>query len=166
MSRTIEFPEALVHISEPDGDLRLVEIERKDPAYFVEVASWRTGYPEHLIEEILAVKGPAYLCDELKRDEDPGYVQASLRHDILGYVSADDLVDGRLLDFGCGAGASTVILARMFPRTRITGVELVPELAGLSRARARHYGLDNLDIQVSHAPGALPEGSGRSTTSS
>lgn len=160
VSRTIELPEAVVHISDDDGETRLVEVEPRDPAFFIEVASWRTRYPDRLLEEILAAKGPAYLCDELKRDEDPGYVEANLRNDILSYVRADELAGRRLLDFGCGAGASTAILGRMFPETRIVGVELVPAFARLAQARADHYSLGNVDIQISPAPESLPAGIG------
>lgn len=161
MPRTITCPQALVHIcKESDGTLQ-IDVERTDPGLYVEVPSWRTRYPEPLVEKILAVKGAAYLCDELKRDEDPGHVEAWLRSDLLSYVSPKDMVDARILDFGCGAGASTAVLARMFPGAHITGVELIPELAGLAQARVDHYALNNVDIRVSPAPVALPAGIGQ-----
>jgi hypothetical protein len=40
-------------------------------------------YPHELIEHVLRVKGPGSLCDELRRDEDPSYVEADLRDGIL-----------------------------------------------------------------------------------
>jgi SAM-dependent methyltransferase len=47
------------------------------------------------------------LCDEILRDEDPGYIQKCLKHDILSYIGEYDLRGKRMLDFGCGAGDFT-----------------------------------------------------------
>src|SRR5258708_15885337 len=68
--------------------------------------SWTTSYPPELILEIHAAKR-GYVCDEIMREEDPRYVERAIRHEVLGYVDAEDFRGKRILDFGCGSGAST-----------------------------------------------------------
>lgn len=65
-------------------------------------------------------------------------------------------MDGkRLLDFGCGSGASTMIMARALPKCQIYGVELEPKPLALA-LRATHYRCDNLTLLQSPSPDALP----------
>lgn len=142
-----------------EGGRRLVTVEPQD-GLFVACRSWRTAYPDDLIQLILAVKGPSYLNDEIRRDEDPSYVELSLRNDVFGYVEPARFVGKRLLDFGCGSGASTAIMARTLPDTEITGVELVPELARIAQARIEHYDLLNARVLISPSSQSLPDGIG------
>ena len=93
-----------------------------------------------LIEKILEVKGTAWLCDEILRDEDSTVVEKNLCTDVFPYVPQPDFAGRRILDFGCGAGSSTAVLARLLPATQIVGVELQPELAEIARLRAAHHG--------------------------
>src|SRR5206468_13019923 len=109
---------------------------------FVSIRAWETAYPLDLIEHVLQIKGPAYLCDEFMRDEGPLYVQHHLRWDILSYIEENTFAGRRVFDFGCGSGASSMVLARMLPTGEIVGVELKPELVQLARHRARFYGVD------------------------
>jgi SAM-dependent methyltransferase len=92
-----------------------------------------------LIDKILAVKGPAYLCDEIRRDEDPTYVQERLEREIGCFVDLRELNKTRILDFGCGSGASTFCLARLFPESEIVGVELDEEFLAIAEARKVFY---------------------------
>ena len=123
---------------------------------FVPQREWETKYPVALIQLILDVKGPAFLCDEIMRDEDPSYVQQDLERDLLAYFDSADLEGQRILDFGCGSGASTVVLARMFPTAELVGVDLSEELLSVARARAEHYGLRNVRLRRSPAGTELP----------
>jgi SAM-dependent methyltransferase len=96
-----------------------------------------------LIEHVLRVKGPAYLCDEIRRDEDEYYVTHHFRWDILSYVSPAAFRGKRVMDFGSGSGASTMVLARLLdPGAEIVGVELVAPFVDLARHRAAFYGVD------------------------
>ncbi|WP_116247820.1 class I SAM-dependent methyltransferase [Nocardiopsis sp. FIRDI 009] len=52
----------------------------------------------------------------------------------------------RILDLGCGTGASTAALARLFPRARITGVDASEGM--LARARAKQW---NKNVRFIHA---------------
>jgi 2-polyprenyl-3-methyl-5-hydroxy-6-metoxy-1,4-benzoquinol methylase len=96
------------------------------------------------------------LCDELRRDEDPSYVEADLRDGILGFTDASDFQGLRVLDFGCGSGASTIILSRLLHGASITGVDFDESSLGLASARARHYGICNVSFVCSSHPGSIP----------
>jgi SAM-dependent methyltransferase len=155
----LEHPEARVSV-EPLGDDRRRVVVDAPPGTFIAKCECETGYPPALIERILEVKGPAYLCDEIVREEDPQYVALFLRYGLLGFLPADHFEGARLLDFGSGSGASTVILSRMFPDTEIVGVELEADFVDIARRRADHYGLRNFDFLQSPDPGRLPDGIG------
>ena len=143
----------------PSGKLQ-VHVEKRERGLFVPFDCCKTSYSVPLINTILSAKGPAYLIDEILRDESPGYVQHDLKWSILSYVSHDRFAGKRILDFGCGSGASAVTLARMFPNTEIVGIELEGRLLNVARARARFYDFKNIAIHVSPAPNQLPEGIG------
>ena len=88
-----------------------------------------------------ASQGAVWLCDEIMRDEDPSTSESFVRWNILTYLDREDFAGRRLLDFGSGCGASTMVLSRMFPQTRIVGVELVSESVEIARKRAEFYGV-------------------------
>jgi 2-polyprenyl-3-methyl-5-hydroxy-6-metoxy-1,4-benzoquinol methylase len=129
---------------------------------FIPIKGCETSYPVELISRILETKGPSWLCDEILREESPDYVvQKSLKYDLLSYQDQREFKDKRLLDFGCGSGSSTMVLARMFPDTEIVGVELEKKLLSIARLRARHYGYGNVGLMISPDPGSLPAGIGQ-----
>ncbi len=106
MSVTLTHPAGRVEIEELPTLGRRVSVRLADEGTFMPHGSCETAYPVGLIEAILGVKGPAWLCDEIQRDENPLYVESELRYSILGFVSEQDLAGKRLLDFGCGCGSS------------------------------------------------------------
>ena len=95
----------------------------------------KTSYPLALIHAIHAEKRN-YVCDEIMREEDPSYVERALRHEVLGYVDASDFAGKRVLDFGSGAGASSLVMGRLFPSSQVVGIELQERLVKLARLRA------------------------------
>lgn len=151
----LEHPEGRVSITEQEGGRRLVRIHPA-PGTYVSRAECTTAYPVSLIRQIIDTKSPGYLCDEISRDEDPDYVELFLRYSLLGYLAPEAFRAARMLDFGSGSGASTVVLARMFPETEIIGVELEPALIRIAEMRAEHYGLSNLVFHQSPTPEELP----------
>jgi SAM-dependent methyltransferase len=152
----LEHPDGRVSLEElPDGRRRL-EVHPKAGLY-VSRGQRVTGYPVELIALILEVKSPAYLGDEIAREEDPNYVTRFLQYSLLGYLPEEAFTGSRVLDFGSGSGASTVILARMFPGAEIVGVELEPDLIGIARRRTEYYGLNNVSFVESPDPQTLPD---------
>jgi ubiquinone/menaquinone biosynthesis C-methylase UbiE len=138
-----------------NGKRRLcVEALRK--GVYVRRASWDTAYSDELVRLALAAKGPGAVCDELMRDEDPSYIRRHLELTVTAHVDPKELAGAEVLDFGCGAGASTVILARLLPESRITGVELRSANLEVARARAAFYGLTHARFVLSPSGGRLP----------
>jgi len=149
---------------------RVVLVPTRDGRHRVQVAPAKqttriarngclTSYPRDLIEQILGLRGPAGLCDEISRDEDPGYTSLSIKNVLLAHSPTSGPGAGEVLDFGCGCGASTVVLGRMLPESLILGVDLDEKMLDVARARARHWGLRNVRFALSSGA-RLPEGIG------
>ena len=154
----LDHPEGRVCIEELGEGRRRIRVE--DQTTFISGSPWDTAYPVDLIARILAVKGASYLCDEIRREEEPSYVPTFLRYSLLGFVPEGEFDGARILDFGSGCGASTATLSRMFPSASVVGVELVPEFNEITRGRAEHYGLDNVSLLRSPDSRRLPDGIG------
>ncbi len=148
--------DGVVHVETLENGPRRIRVESAKQDLFIEVEACETGYSVDLIRQILEVKGIGYVCDEILRDESPTYVQPSLRLDMLGYLAEECFRDKSILDFGCGCGASSVILARMFPTARIVGVELEKEFVSVAVMRKEHYRLNNVEFHLSPDPESLP----------
>lgn len=155
-ARVLPHPDARITVEERPGGRRLVTVEPIAPSLFVPIRSAETAYPVDLIEAVLTVKGPAYLCDEILRDESPTYVQAFLERDLLAYLPPNWFRGKRVLDFGCGSGASTICLARLFPDTSLVGLELDASLLDLARRRVQHHGLSAIELHCSPSATELP----------
>src|SRR5260221_14385770 len=121
--------------------------------------SWTTSYPPELILEIHATKR-GYVCDEIMREEDPRYVERAIRHEVLGYVDAEDFRGKRILDFGCGSGAPTPGMSRLLPPRGLGGGGVEERL--FSPARLRAEDLHRAGLRFLHSPSGttLPDGLG------
>lgn len=157
----------LIELACPDGTVGIEKLPeqrwsisvRPKPGLHVPASRWISRYPLGLIKEIQATKG-LYVCDEIMREEDPRYVERSLRQEVLSYVPPAVFSGKRILDFGCGSGASSVVLSRLLPECEIVGVELLERLLRIARLRAQHFGLQRVRFLRSPAGDALPEGLG------
>jgi SAM-dependent methyltransferase len=67
----------------------------------------------------------------------------------------------RVLDFGCGSGASTMALYRALPPCEIVGIELEEKLLRVARLRAQRLGADRVRMLRSPSPDSVPEGIGK-----
>jgi 2-polyprenyl-3-methyl-5-hydroxy-6-metoxy-1,4-benzoquinol methylase len=143
----------------PDGRHR-VSVFPKPGITASRFNSWVTSYPVPLIREIHAAKG-LYVCDEIMREEDPQYVERSLRQDVFAYVPPAAFAGKRVLDFGCGSGASSMVLSRVLPPCEIVGVELEESLLRIARLRAQHFGRTSLRLLQSPSGETLPPGLGQ-----
>lgn len=160
MSLILEHKEGTVTIEElPDGRKSLSVVP--SPGQFIFSTNWTTSYSLDLIKLILEVNGAAGLCFEIMRDEDPQFVQKFLKNDLSAYFSPEDFVGKRILDFGCGTGASTVILSKMFAQSEFTGVEMVDSALSVAKKRVEFYNLPNVSFHQSPNGSDLPEKLGK-----
>lgn len=151
---TLHHSQGTVQVETLSTGRNRIQVELKDSTYGTGLNKLETTYPVELIEQILKVAGPLYLCDVISRDEAPTYI----RHDVnlLGYVDAAAFDGARVLDFGCGSGASTVKLAQLFPQAEIVGVDLMAGLLSIAEARIKHYQLENVAFYQSPDAESLP----------
>jgi SAM-dependent methyltransferase len=57
----------------------------------------------------------------------------------------------RVCDLGCGQGLAPILMARAFPRSRFTGMDLDHEAVARGRSNASKQGLQNIDFMVADA---------------
>lgn len=138
------------------GRLRIV-LRPHNASLFIPRHSWDTELPLGIVELMAARFEFPWVCDHLARLEDPAYVAETLRRQLFAYFSPRELTGKRLLDFGCGAGASTVIMAGLLPETEIAGAELDPVRVDIARRIAAHKGLTNVRFYTSPSPDSLPD---------
>jgi len=129
------------------------------PGQAVQHRKWVTSYPVDLVLQFFATKDLS-VCDEIMREEDPRYVEHKVRSEVLAYLPPEAFAGKRILDFGCGSGASPMVLARVLPPCEIVGVELVGQLLELARSRAQHFGRTSLQLLQSPSGDSLPAGLG------
>jgi SAM-dependent methyltransferase len=84
----------------------------------------------------MALKKGRYFRDEIERSENPNYLQRKI--EILLREFGIVLSHKRMLDFGCGAGASTLIFLRC-GATNVTGVEVDDALLDIARLRLNDF---------------------------
>ena len=142
----------------PTGRFK-VTLKPHDRHIFVPRQSCETSLPLDVISAFLNVSF-TMLCDSLARHEDDEYVKGVLSKQLLAYCDASDFWGRRVLDFGCGSGASTFCLGDMFPETEVVGVDLDPRSLELARRVSAVRQLSNVQFLVSPDPSSLPPGIG------
>lgn len=156
---TLTDKEGKVTITQADNGVKKISVESFSNN-FSPLRRCETNYPLSLIELIFQTKGTSYLCDEICREIDPNYVERDLKEDLTAYFTEADFRGKRILDFGCGSGASSMILSRMFPESEIVGVELEERLLNTARARLEFYQYQNVEFHLSPSGDELPSGVG------
>jgi predicted O-methyltransferase YrrM len=126
---------------------------------YVPRGSCETSLPPSVVASFLQVSF-ARLCDSLARHDDPDYVGAVVCNQILAYLDPPALRGKRILDFGCGSGASTFWIATVFPETEVVGVELDPRSIRLAREVQAVRHLPNVQFHVSPDGNSLAPGIG------
>jgi SAM-dependent methyltransferase len=117
----------------PLGDGRSrVSLHPHDSALWLPRRECITSLPLGLVKAYLARSFPQ-LCDALARHDDPDYVARVLRLQLFAYSEQSAFRGKRLLDFGCGTGASTLWLAELLPETDIVGVDMDPAALKVAR---------------------------------
>lgn len=144
-----------------NGRTRITLKPRAGNSNYIPRAQCDTSHPEEV--EILARSGSVpfeWLCDAIHRYEE-GEVFEALHRQVLAYIRPEDLRGARILDFGCGRGASTFWMAKMFPESEIVGIELRERLIDLARNIAASRGLKNVSFALSPSGESLPPAIGR-----
>lgn len=106
--------------------------------------------------ERLSVHAGDWLEDLLGRLDPHGGVAQTLTHQLTAYLDLSSCRGKRLLDFGCGVGASSLAMARLLPETEIVGVELNAEQVEIGNHLRDEQGLTNLRFLASPAGDQLP----------
>ncbi len=104
-------------------------------AYNCQYSELETQLSLQTLRKIALSKG-RYFRDEIERGEDPDYTQKSFQ--ILVKEFEIKLEGKRILDFGCGSGASTISLLRC-GATDVTGVDVDEILLGNAAARLSNF---------------------------
>jgi 2-polyprenyl-3-methyl-5-hydroxy-6-metoxy-1,4-benzoquinol methylase len=153
---TLENTEGKITVIDEKDGMRKISVRPSSAKQFIRTVSCRTHYPLSLIKTIVKIKGASYLCDEILRDEDPYYIEHHIITTLFSFVRPSVFKGKRLLDFGCGSGASTMILARHLPETEIVGVELERKNLDVARERAEFYGYHHITFHQSPSGEELP----------
>lgn len=95
-----------------------------------------------LLRDLERIKG-AWLKDEIDRVECPEYVEVPLTRFIHRFLS--EPAGLKVLDVGSGAGASSIILAKM--GMTVTGIEHNREYTEVATRRVREFGFSSSQIQ-------------------
>ena len=154
---TWKHPEIDIKIEEYSNDRRRITAIPNKPDVFIAKKVCETTYPLELVRLIYEVKGPAWLCDEISREESGSGSSFLIQKVISAYVPEASLSGNRILDFGCGSGASTMQLARLFPESEIVGVDIEDRFLQIARQRASHYSYENIAFVLSPSGAVVAE---------
>jgi 2-polyprenyl-3-methyl-5-hydroxy-6-metoxy-1,4-benzoquinol methylase len=151
----IEMKDGVVHVSgeSRDGPLTL-EFQLTDSRASV---IRQTTFPLELIEYLAGEMSGVRLSDLLQRYQNPKSVSGVLKAQMLSYFRPEEFQGKRLLDFGCGSGASTWSMAQMFPETEIVGIDLAPDRIEIAKKIAAFQGIKNARFMCSPSGDRLPE---------
>jgi len=119
-------------------------------------SSCETTFPRELVEQLLDTTSPEWLCDAIARHEDPAYIRNEVRTQLFAYFPPSAYAGRRLLDFGCGNGASTMAIAQLLPETEVVGVELEARRVSEANAILAHRRLPNARFMRSPSGEQLP----------
>lgn len=90
--------------------------------------------------------GSEWVDDQIARTEDPTYLTERLGRLLSSAIDVSGL---SVLDYGCGAGASTAVIARL--GAKVTGIDPDEQSIPIAQMRVRELGLaDRVDLQ--HVP--------------
>lgn len=156
MMKTLKNKTGSLHIeSLRDGTLQLTAqpSERKHGPL-----TCKTRYSMEFIEAVFRQSGAGWTCDEILRDTDANDAQLDVKLSVQAYFS-DAIFNARvrILDYGCGGGSSTAVLARLFPNAQIVAADFDSGLLNTARLRRAHYGYD-VDIRQVSELGELSVG--------
>ncbi len=155
----LEQKDLLVQIDELQGGKRQILIQGKNQSRPTIKRTWITSYPIDLIKAILDVKGPD-LIEDIQREEDKTTLEWLLKTNLLSYIKPERFDNKKILDYGCGCGTSTLVLNRIFPKSRITGTDIIKSFLSVAELRKTYYAVQNCDFILT-SKNSLPSNLGK-----
>jgi len=151
--------EGSVEILPLSGGRFRITLKPVDESLFIPLHSCETSLPPEIVSAFLG-RSFAWLCDSLARHDDPRYVIKAVTDQLLAYFDKSAFRGKRILDFGCGTGASTLSMAATFPETEVVGVELSESNVQMATKILAARGLSNCRFLLSPDGNSLPAGIG------
>lgn len=153
---TLKTPEATVNIEQlPDSRFRY-HLNKTITGESPKEISFDSFYGEKVALALLDMGGADRLISELTREEGPSGLELGLKYYTLSFLPDEDFVGKRLLDFGCGCGASTFALSRIFPQTYILGLDRLEDCIEVCNLKKEQLGLDRVSFVASSSDDHLP----------
>jgi len=116
-----------------------------------------TSLPPSVIQKIARCEGFAWTAEAVARHENPAALEHRLTRHLFSYFSPIQFRGHRVLDFGCGTGASTLSLARLLPDSAIVGLDFDEARLTLARSIAsRRTEARTVSFVQSPSPSTLP----------
>lgn len=149
---------------------RAVLVDPEDPAHVAPLALLVAGIGQTLPDLVDAYRsGGGVSWARYGADARDGQAAANrpvYRHDLPSWLAAMPDVEarldggsGRIADLGCGAGWSTIALARRFPTARVVGLDADPSSVADAVRNVRDAGLaDRVGVELVDAAEGLSEG--------
>ena len=152
----LSVPEGNIELTTVAGGRTRIDLKPRDPKLFIPVLSCETSHESEVELFLHSGVSFAWLCDIISRFEDPEGVRRVLERQLSAYVEPEALRGIRVLDFGCGRGASSFAMAEFLPSATIVGLELDAEVVRFARQLVAHRGVSNLTFSVSPGGNCLP----------
>ncbi len=141
----LEHKNLIIQIDELDGGKRKILLRDKNQSNSPIKRTWITAYPTDLIRAILDVKG-SDLIEDIQREEDKASLEWILKTNLFSYVDPKLFENKKILDYGCGTGTSTLVLARLFPRSKIVGTDVIKKFLSIAELRKKYYSVQNCNF--------------------
>ncbi len=139
----------------PSGRTR-VTLQPRDASMYIPRWTCETSHPQEVEYFLNGASSFAWLCDAIARHEEPGEVRGVIQRQLFAYFAPEAYRHKRVLDFGCGSGASTFALASVLPEAEIVGLELDAARVDLCRKIAASRGTRNVRFLLSPSGDMLP----------
>ncbi|MFA6223176.1 MAG: class I SAM-dependent methyltransferase [Desulfomonilaceae bacterium] len=148
--------EATIDIKPISNSRFRYHITRTGSGKHTEQITFDSFYGEKVAKALLDMGGADRLISELTREEGHSGLELGLKYYTLSFLPDDDFIGKRLLDFGCGCGASTFALSRIFPNSHILGLDRLADCIRVCNLKKEQLGLDRVSFVTSNSDDQLP----------